>query len=413
MNHQQNDLILIIDDNATNIRVLLESLEEHGYTVITALNGTMGIRRAKFSQPDLILLDVMMPGIDGFETCQRLKADENTQDIPVIFMTALDDVDNKVKGFNLGGVDYITKPFEEAEVLARVQSQLTICNLQKQSAQQLAELQRVYNHMHQDLILAQEVQRTLLPPVQPNWPDLDVYCYTASAREVGGDFYIYHSFELPLDLQSNQESGSYMVAVGDISGKGMPAALIMSVSLTLLQASFKQELSPQELLSYLDETLQPYTKPKRQNCALVCVELSRGSTSYTLRFANGGCIPPYIRRADGPVEFEEIGGFALGQGLSSRLGYQQHTMELFLGDMVILTSDGVVEANNEAGDMLGFEQLEQIIREFSSKEHLQGTTSLEGVGSAEDMLNYLKEAVFAFTGEAEQHDDMTMVVIKV
>ncbi len=400
MEHQQNGLILIIDDNATNISVLLESLDEHGYTVITARNGTMGIRRAKFSQPDLILLDVMMPGIDGFETCQRLKADENTQDIPVIFMTALDDVDNKIKGFKVGGVDYITKPFEEAEVVARVESQLTICNLQKQSAQQLAELQRVYNHIHRDLILAQEVQKALLPPVQPNWPDLDVYCYTASAREVGGDFYIYHAFELPIDLQSNQESGAYMIAVGDASGKGMSAALIMSVSLALLQAAFKQELSPQELLIYLDEALQPYTKPKRQNCALVCVELSRASTAYTMRVANAGCIPPYIRRTDGSVEFEEIDGFALGQGLGTMRGYQQYTMELSLGDIVILTSDGVVEANNEAGEMLSFEQLEQIIRD--------GPTT-----GAEDMLDHLKGAVLAFTGEAERHDDMTMVVVRV
>ena len=215
-----------------------------------------------------------------------------------------------------------------------------------------------------------------------------------------------------------------MVAVGDASGKGMSAALIMSISLVLLQAVFQQKLSPQELLSYLDTTLQPYTKPKHQNCALVCVELSPSPKSeggYTMRVANAGCIPPYIKRADGSVEFdEEMGGFALGQGLGAMHGYHEHTIELSPGDMVILTSDGVVEANNDAREMLGFERLEQIVRRFEpdtsfASQDLQGFKNLEGLNpnGAEAMLEHLKREVFAFTGDAEQHDDMTMVVLRV
>ena len=130
---------------------------------------------------------------------------------------------------------------------------------------------------------------------------------------------------------------------------------------------------------------------------------------------NAGCIPPYIKRTDGSVEFdEEMGGFALGQGLGAMMGYQEHTVKLSPGDMVILTSDGVVEANNDAGEMLGFERLEQIVRGVEPEsQDLTGLLNMSGLSGAEAMLNHLKREVFAFTGDAEQHDDMTMVVVRV
>jgi len=124
--------ILIIDDSKTNIGTLSAVLESYGFQTITARNGKMGIRRAVFSKPDLILLDIMMPGLNGFETCSRLKSDDETKNIPVIFMTALADIENKLQAFEAGGVDYITKPFEEAEVLARVKTHLTISRLQQE-----------------------------------------------------------------------------------------------------------------------------------------------------------------------------------------------------------------------------------------------------------------------------------------
>jgi DNA-binding response OmpR family regulator len=128
---RQQDVILIIDDNVTNISVLVDYLKGHDYETITALNGQAGLKRAAFAKPDLIMLDVMMPGIDGFETCRRLKADDATSHIPVIFLTSLSEVADKIKGFQAGGVDFITKPFQVEEVLARVQTHLTIRHLQE------------------------------------------------------------------------------------------------------------------------------------------------------------------------------------------------------------------------------------------------------------------------------------------
>jgi DNA-binding response OmpR family regulator len=118
--------ILIVDDNPVNLGLVVHHLEDRGYDVSVALGGEEALERAAFLKPDLILLDVMMEGMDGFETCRRLKADEGTRDIPVIFMTALTDVAQKVKGFEAGGVDYVSKPFQVEELLARVTTHLEL-----------------------------------------------------------------------------------------------------------------------------------------------------------------------------------------------------------------------------------------------------------------------------------------------
>ena len=107
----QSYSILIIDDNPTNLRVAVDYLEDHGFEIMVARNGQMGIKRARYAQPDLILLDVRMPNIDGFETCRRLKANTTTNNIPVIFMTALTSTEDKVKGFAVGAVDYVTNQY--------------------------------------------------------------------------------------------------------------------------------------------------------------------------------------------------------------------------------------------------------------------------------------------------------------
>ena len=134
--------ILVIDDQIANLEVIQECLAVEGFTVLVAQDGASGLEQASYAQPDLILLDVMMPSMDGFETCRRLKTAEQTSAIPVIFMTVLDDISDKVSGFAVGGVDYITKPFQLAEVLARVRTHVTLRDLQRQLAAQNAQLRQ-------------------------------------------------------------------------------------------------------------------------------------------------------------------------------------------------------------------------------------------------------------------------------
>ena len=134
--------VLIVDDTPANVGILVEYLEGRQVRVAVAQEGEEGLARAEFVQPDLILLDVMMPGMDGFETCRRLKASPRTRDIPVIFMTALSETHDKVAGFAAGGVDYVTKPFQIDEVWARVTTHLALRSAQKRLAEQNAQLRR-------------------------------------------------------------------------------------------------------------------------------------------------------------------------------------------------------------------------------------------------------------------------------
>ena len=139
-----------------NINVLFETLERRGYKVLVASNGETALERARLGSPDVILLDVMMPGIDGFETCRRLKADDRTRDIPVVFMTALAETVDKLKGFELGAVDYITKPFYSEEVGARVDTHITLRRLRQELERHNVELEEIVEERTRELKRAKE-----------------------------------------------------------------------------------------------------------------------------------------------------------------------------------------------------------------------------------------------------------------
>ena len=137
--------ILIVDDVEDNIEILGDLLTFDGYNVQTARSGESALKRVQESRPDLILLDILMPGIDGYEVCKRLKADPSTNDIPVVFVSSMVDIESKVKGFKSGGVDYINKPFQHAEILVRVNTHITMLRLRKDLEMRNAELERLAN----------------------------------------------------------------------------------------------------------------------------------------------------------------------------------------------------------------------------------------------------------------------------
>jgi len=151
MNHKDTahpkDVILIVDDTVVNLQVLTRILMERGYKIHPAISGKLALNSVQFLLPDLILLDIKMPDMNGYEVCEQLKANHNTRDIPIIFISALTDVFNKVKAFSMGGVDYITKPFQTEEVLARVETHLKLRHTQQQLMQQNETLQTTLTHL--------------------------------------------------------------------------------------------------------------------------------------------------------------------------------------------------------------------------------------------------------------------------
>lgn len=295
--------------------------------------------------------------------------------------------------------------------------------------QKRAERERLQlTAIQREMSIARDIQHNLLPAPSPEWPDLDVRCYTKPAREIGGDLYSYlviDTLDEPAELFPVPLTPRYAVVVGDVSGKGMPAALLMAVCVASLRSLAGQGLAPGEFLTRLDKAIAAHTNKTRQNCALVYVEIERielkdddsvpcdqasdasPSATYAdavvvwrLRVANAGCVTPLLKRLDGTVMWVDVGGLPLGVMTESKLCYQEVCMPMDRGDMVVLTSDGVVEAMNADGEMFGFERLEQAVRSGPHE-------------SAAMMVEYLQHAVGAFVGATEPHDDITIVVVQV
>jgi two-component system, cell cycle sensor histidine kinase and response regulator CckA len=181
MNTVTPSTILIVDDTPTNLNVLFDFLRNSGFKVLVAQSGKSALQKVEYAKPDLILLDILMPDMDGFETCQLLKAQESTKDTPIIFMTALSETVEKVKGLRLGAVDYITKPFQQEEVLARIQLHLNLRNLTRQVQEQNAQLERqIQERIQAEKLLQQrEAQLRLITdalPVMISYIDRD-HCY--------------------------------------------------------------------------------------------------------------------------------------------------------------------------------------------------------------------------------------------
>lgn len=270
---------------------------------------------------------------------------------------------------------------------------------------QRAEAEKLrLNAIQQEVLLARNLQQTLLPPVKPDWREIDAICYNRPAHGVSGDFYTYHHFPA-----QHGEATRYIFVVGDVTGKGMSAALLMSISLASFRSSIGYHLKPNLLMKHLDNILLDYTRATHQNCALVYVELeplqtaedvSQTRPGYNVLVTNAGCITPIVRRANGTVEWVKAFGLPLGVNAKAQFDYQTVTLILHPGDVIILSSDGVVETTDTENNMFGFEQLEQVVAD--------GPTT-----TAQAMLTHLQEKVSTFAGGADQHDDLTVIVVKV
>lgn len=172
----KKDSILIIDDNPANLSVMMDYLTRQDFEILAAEDGESALELLHYTKPDLILLDVMMPGIDGFETCRRLKANPTTREIPVIFMTALSDTENKIHGFEVGSVDYLTKPIQNQELLARVNMHISMRNLQQHLRERNSQLEReIFERKHVETAL-----RYYTEDLEASNAELDAFAHTVA-----------------------------------------------------------------------------------------------------------------------------------------------------------------------------------------------------------------------------------------
>ena len=215
--------ILIVDDAISNILVLKEALND--FNCIAATTGDQALLLAKNDkQPDLILLDIVMQGMDGYEVCKKLKADAYTKDIPVIFLTAQNDPESLVKGFDVGAVDFIGKPFHEEELKVRVNNQLKFKKSMENNVLYLKSIEEIYDTITDSMYYAQKIQKATLPLKTYLDRVLGEYFVFYKPRDiVSGDFYLVHEIE-----------GKILVVVADCTGHGVPGALMSMMSMALI-----------------------------------------------------------------------------------------------------------------------------------------------------------------------------------
>ena len=369
--------ILIVDDLKANVDVLVEALRGE-YKLSVAMDGEGALRNVEKAPPDLVLLDIMMPGIDGYEVCRRLRASEATRDIPIMFLSSLEDVENKARGFELGANDYLTKPFEILEVKARVRSLL--------KAKAYADA--IKAAMERELNIAREIQMGLLPSdltPRTEGTGLDIRATIEPAKQVGGDLY-----EV---LRTGDDR--VIVAVGDVSGKGISAALFMAVTMTLLRTMARQFQKPEEILAHLNEELAAQN-PRCMFVTMACLVIDTRSGRVT--GASAGHTPLVLLGASGPPRFVfPSSGMVLG--LMSGRTYESATLDLAPGESLVLYTDGVTEAFDPEEELFGDERL---------MECLAGAPREDAGGTVAGLL----DAVRAFAAGAAQSDDITILAIR-
>jgi phosphoserine phosphatase RsbU/P len=387
-----------VDDTPANLQVLAGMLKDRGYKVRPVPGGKLALAAARRDPPDLILLDINMPEMNGYEVCEHLKADDALKGIPVIFISALTEQLDKVRAFATGGVDYITKPFQMEELHARVETHLKIRRLQIELEEANARLAKVNGRMSRDLRAAAKIQETFLPRAAPRVPGADFAWAYRPCDELAGD-------GLNVIPLGDGRVGLYVL---DVSGHGVAAALL-SVTLSRLLSPPADPSSiltrggvggrsdatpPAEVAARLNR-LFAFDPATEQFATLIYGILD--ATTGEFRYVSAG--------HPGPVHLPSNGEPVILEGRGSLIGladdaYEERSVRLGAGDRLYLYSDGVPEAMDPAGEPFGEARLLAAITRARSEPLIVGT-------------NALLEEVVRWHGPGSPHDDISLLAVEV
>lgn len=371
--------ILIVDDTPINLGVVSGALKDSFNTKV-ATNGEKALAIASGAEkPALILLDVMMPGMDGYEVCRRLKADPQTRDIPVIFLTGQTGTDDETKGFEVGAVDYIHKPFSSAIVKVRVRLHLMLREAHQQIAEQLLAI-------NNELEMARKIQLSILPRDTPKFDGLEIIARYIPMTSVAGDFYDFI-------VVDDKHVG---ILIADVSGHGLPAALIASMLQVSLAAQSAHASDPTKVLSGLNQALCGKFEYNFVTAAYVFVDMEKNVMSYA-----GAGHPPLViwRAASGKASEVVENGLVLGQFPEE--SYTALELSLDAGDRIVLYTDGIPETKNPTDEEFGTGGLLR----FVADSHTVG---------AEQFIDALLDELSRWSGHPRgegQQDDITVMVI--
>ena len=381
-----NPKILIVDDEPFNIDYLEQELDDLHYETISAVNGNDALAIVALESPDLILLDIMMPVMDGFQVLSRLKAEPTTRDIPVIVISAHSDLQSMVKGIQSGAEDYLPKPFEPTLLRARITSGL--------EKKHLRDLQKLYlKSLERELEIGREIQKGFLPNELPRVDGWELAAYFKSARQVAGDFY--DAFR----LGSEQK---ICLVIADVCDKGVGAALFMTLFRSLLRFTMGAtelfgELAPAARLKHavtLTNDYISYTHGDTSMFATIFMGILDPMDG-TLSYINAGHESPLLVNSAGVCQSLKKTGPAVG--ILSDVSFAVREVQVGPGDLLFAFTDGASDALDPAGIVFGRENL------FSQ---------LNNCASAETLLGSISERIHEHIGEAEQFDDITLLAAR-
>jgi sigma-B regulation protein RsbU (phosphoserine phosphatase) len=368
--------ILAVDDSATNLQVLVRTLSGSGHRILAARDGATALEIARKARPDLMLLDVMMPGVDGFEVCRQLKASADTRDTVVIFLSARGEVTDKVSGLELGAIDYITKPIQAEEVLARVSVHLSRLHLER-------ALRQSRDRLDKELASAARMQRLLLPTAPPAHPSLQFGTYYQTSRHAGGDYYDV------LALGPDRVG----ILVVDVSGHGAPAAIVMAMIRATVHAYPGVADDPPALLHYINRHFRfLWDTPMYATALYAVVDVA----ARTMKLSSAGHPLPLLQRGGRTstvaaetamcVLWDELGDVPCVE------------YDLAAGDLIAFYTDGITDRQAAGGAMFDLERLSESLTRAG------GRTPADAVAAIIGDLD-------AFAGGEEPDDDQTLLVI--
>ena len=374
---KKSPTILIVDDEPFNIDFLEQELEDLGYQTISAPNGLKALQLVEDQSPDLVLLDIMMPGIDGFEVLTRLKADDGSRHLPVIIISAMSDMGSVVRGIELGAEDYLPKPFDEVLLRARISSAL--------EKKQLRDLEQVYlRSLEKELEIGHQIQSGFLPANLPEKAGWVLNAFFRPAREVAGDFY--DVFELP--------DGKLVITLGDVADKGVGAALFMALYRSLLRSSLSNRMQLDNPMSKLIRAVvhtNDYVSATHELALFVTLFIGiLDPDTGVLSYVNAGHNPPVLLQ-NGAHTLVERTGPALGVFEGQEFGAKQ--LQLNPGDQLFIFSDGLEDVKNADG---GFYGNERLLESFLHKD-----------ANVETIIRKIEQ----FMGNESQYDDLTLLIV--
>ena len=380
-----NSKILIVDDEPFNVDFLEQELEELNHQTISAVNGREALAKVKRECPDLILLDIMMPVMDGFEVLAQLKANVTTREIPVVVISAHSDLQSMVEGIRLGAEDYLSKPFEPTLLRARIASSL--------EKKHLRDLQHLYlRSLEREMEIGRNIQKGFLPTGLPRMEGWEIASYFRAAREVAGDFY--DAFQ----LASEQK---ICLVIADVCDKGVGAALFMTLFRSLLRFTigvtdvFGDCSSAGRLNSAITLTNNyiACTHGDTGMFATIFIGLLDPVTG-ALTYINAGHEYPLIVSTSGGCSFLKRTGPAVGVIPDTKFAVHEALVQP--GDFLFAFTDGATDALDMKGNPFGRERLISLLPGHLSMERLVG-----------DVQARLDEHI----ARAEQFDDITLLAV--